>query len=100
MPNDPSMTMPKGGHPHSARGGMPPHGAGGHPGGGHPGGGHSGGAPEAMAAMTRGCLAGTGVCFVSHKGEVFPCGYLPVEAGHVKKQKFVDVLNDFPGFQK
>ncbi|HHT9147158.1 MAG TPA: radical SAM protein, partial [Candidatus Wunengus sp. YC61] len=52
-----------------------------------------------MAAMTKGCLAGTGVCFVSHKGEVFPCGYLPVEAGHVKKQKFVDIWNDSPVFQ-
>ncbi|HHT9149874.1 MAG TPA: SPASM domain-containing protein, partial [Candidatus Wujingus californicus] len=53
-----------------------------------------------MAAMTKGCLAGTGVCFVSHKGEVFPCGYLPVEAGHVRKQKFVDIWNDSPIFQK
>ncbi|MBN2290192.1 MAG: radical SAM protein, partial [Candidatus Glassbacteria bacterium] len=31
-----------------------------------------------MQAMTRGCLAGSAVCFVSHTGEVFPCGYLPV----------------------
>ncbi|MDR4509908.1 MAG: radical SAM protein [Candidatus Brocadiaceae bacterium] len=53
-----------------------------------------------MAAMTKGCLAGTGVCFVSHKGEVFPCGYLPVEAGHVRKQKFIDIWNDSPIFQK
>ena len=53
-----------------------------------------------MAAMTKGCLAGTGVCFVSHKGEVFPCGYLPVEAGHIKKQKFVDIWKDSPVFEK
>lgn len=53
-----------------------------------------------MAAMTKGCLAGTGVCFVSHKGEVFPCGYLPVEAGHVKKQKFVDIWKNSPVFEK
>lgn len=44
-----------------------------------------------MAAMTKGCLAGSSICFVSHKGEVFPCGYLPVEAGHVLKQSFKDV---------
>ena len=36
--------------------------AGGHP-GGHPGGGH----PGAMNAVTKGCLAGTGVCFISHR---------------------------------
>jgi len=44
-----------------------------------------------MAAVTRGCLAGTAVCFVSHKGEVFPCGYLPVEAGNIRRQSFREV---------
>jgi AdoMet-dependent heme synthase len=53
-----------------------------------------------MAAMTKGCLAGTGVCFVSHKGEVFPCGYLPVTAGHVKKQPFKEIWKDSPVFMK
>jgi AdoMet-dependent heme synthase len=43
----------------------------------HPGGGD-------MSAMTKGCLAGQAVCFVSHTGEVFPCGYLPVSSGNVK----------------
>lgn len=36
-----------------------------------------------MAAMTKGCLAGTGVHFISHKGNIQPCGYLPVVAGNV-----------------
>lgn len=44
-----------------------------------------------MAAMTKGCLAGQSICFVSHKGEVFPCGYLPVEAGNVLKQPFTEI---------
>ncbi len=44
-----------------------------------------------MAAMTKGCLAGTAVCFVSHKGEVFPCGYLPVESGNVRKTNIKDI---------
>ncbi len=66
-------------------GGPPPgHGAGGHPGGGHPGG-------HPMHAVTKGCLAGDGVCFVSHTGEVFPCGYLPVPAGDVTKQPFREI---------
>lgn len=38
--------------------------------------------------MTKGCLAGAGVCFVSYKGEVFGCGYLPIKAGDVRKQDF------------
>jgi len=63
--------------------------AGGHPGNGHPGNGNGAqAARQAMTAMTKGCLAGTGVCFVSHRGEVFPCGYLPVEAGNIRQQPF------------
>jgi len=57
---------------------------------GHPGG-HRGGHPSDMNAVTKGCLAGTGVCFISHEGEVFPCGYLPVIAGNLRKQTFTDV---------
>jgi len=37
-----------------------------------------------MTAMTKGCLAGQAVCFVSHTGEVYPCGYLPVSSGNVR----------------
>jgi len=43
---------------------------------------------DGMAAMTRGCLAGTGVCFISHRGDVQPCGYLPLSAGNVVKTPF------------
>src|SRR5579863_866235 len=62
--------------------------------GGHPAGNHSGhpsGHPGDMNAMTKGCLAGTGVCFISHEGEVYPCGYLPVIAGDLRKQNFTDI---------
>ncbi|MBI4166002.1 MAG: radical SAM protein [Acidobacteria bacterium] len=47
--------------------------------------------PDGMSAVTKGCLAGTGVCFISHLGEVYPCGYLPVLAGDLRKQSFSDV---------
>lgn len=43
---------------------------------------------EPFGGMTKGCLAGQGVCFISHKGEVFGCGYLPVSAGDLRKQDF------------
>lgn len=55
--------------------------------------GHPGGHPGEMSAMTKGCLAGTGVCFISHEGEVFPCGYLPAIAGDLRKQPFADIWN-------
>ncbi|MDO8588606.1 MAG: heme b synthase [Armatimonadota bacterium] len=45
-------------------------------------------------AMTKGCLAGTGVCFISHKGDVYPCGYLPLLAGNVRQQPFPDIWNN------
>ena len=53
--------------------------------------GHPGGHPSDLNAMTKGCLAGTGVCFISHEGEVYPCGYLPVIAGDLRKQTFADI---------
>ena len=56
--------------------------------------GHPGGHPGDMNAMTKGCLAGTGVCFISHEGEVFPCGYLPAIAGDLRTQSFAEIWND------
>jgi radical SAM protein with 4Fe4S-binding SPASM domain len=77
------------------------HAGGSHPGGnGHPTGakvGHPGGR-TGMNAMTKGCLAGTGVTFVSHRGEIFPCGYLPVEAGHIRRQPFQSIWEESPLF--
>jgi AdoMet-dependent heme synthase len=53
--------------------------------------GHPGAHPSDMNAMTKGCLAGTAVCFLSHQGEVYPCGYLPALAGDLKKQPFAEI---------
>jgi len=53
--------------------------------------GHPGAHPSDMNAMTKGCLAGTAVCFISHQGEVYPCGYLPALAGDLKKQPFAEI---------
>ena len=38
-----------------------------------------------MDAMTRGCLGGIGFCFVSHVGQVQPCGYLELDCGNAFK---------------
>jgi heme b synthase len=42
-------------------------------------------------AISRGCLAGIGFCFISHIGRVQGCGYLDVEAGNIKQQPFDEV---------
>ncbi|MCW5979266.1 MAG: radical SAM protein [Bryobacteraceae bacterium] len=57
-------------------------------------------AREGMHAVTKGCLAGAAVCFVSHQGEVYPCGYLPVSAGNLRHDRFRDVWENAPIFQQ
>ena len=62
----------------------------------HPHAGHS----DGMQAVTKGCLAGTGVCFISHQGEVYPCGYLPVLAGNLNQQSFAEIWENAPVFEQ
>lgn len=52
-----------------------------------------------MGAVTKGCLAGSGVCFISHQGEVYPCGYLPVKAGDLRTQSLAEIWETSPVFQ-
>ena len=47
-----------------------------------------------MDAVTRGCLAGTGFCFISHVGIVQTCGFLSVDCGDVTKRSFADIWRD------
>jgi radical SAM protein with 4Fe4S-binding SPASM domain len=41
--------------------------------------------------MGKGCLAGSSVCFVSYRGDVQPCGYLPLTAGNIRREKFANI---------
>jgi heme b synthase len=41
-----------------------------------------------MDAMTRGCLGGTAFCFISHVGQLSPCGYLELDCGNVRTEGF------------
>ncbi len=50
--------------------------------------------PHGMNAVTRGCLAGSAVCFISRTGDVQPCGYLPVVAGNVREKTLGDIWQD------
>ena len=50
-------------------------------------------------AMTKGCLGGTGFCFVSSIGEVYPCGYLPALAGNIKQQPFREIWDNAQVFR-
>lgn len=53
-----------------------------------------------LDAVTRGCLAGTGFCFISHTGVVQPCGYTDVRCGDITRTSFSDVWNHSPVFAK
>jgi radical SAM protein with 4Fe4S-binding SPASM domain len=46
----------------------------------------------------RGCMAGNGFCFISHIGEVFGCGFLPVPAGNIRHQSFKQIYQQSPLF--
>jgi len=39
----------------------------------------------------RGCMAGSGFCFISHIGDVFGCGFLPIKAGNIRENHFRNI---------
>jgi radical SAM protein with 4Fe4S-binding SPASM domain len=40
---------------------------------------------------SKGCLAGLSVLFVSHRGDVYPCGYLPVDCGNILTKRLIEI---------
>jgi len=41
---------------------------------------------DGLDAVTRGCLGGKAFCFISHSGQIQPCGYLELDCGNVRKE--------------
>jgi heme b synthase len=52
-----------------------------------------------LDAVTRGCLGGTGFCFISNTGVVQPCGYLNVNCGNVTETPFTKIWQDSEAFK-
>jgi len=50
------------------------------------------------SAFSRGCLGGQGFVFISHTGQVQPCGYLDLDCGQVREQDFGDIYRNSPIF--
>jgi MoaA/NifB/PqqE/SkfB family radical SAM enzyme len=44
-------------------------------------------AVDAIGRAPRGLNDGKGFVFISHKGEVFPSGFLPLSAGNIREQE-------------
>ncbi|MGO8683128.1 MAG: heme b synthase [Thermoleophilia bacterium] len=51
-----------------------------------------------MNTLSRGCLAGVGFCFISHTGQVQPCGYFDKVAGDIREQPFAEIWQHSPLF--
>jgi heme b synthase len=48
---------------------------------------------------TRGCLGAISFCFISHVGQVQPCGYLELDCGNVKKKSFAAIWENSEVFR-
>ena len=54
--------------------------------------------PDGIGRAPRGINDGKGFVFISHLGEVFPSGFLPVAAGNVRKQSLTYLYRHSPLF--
>ena len=43
-----------------------------------------------------GCLAGKRFAFVSRKGDVYPCGYFPMQVGNIRENNFIEIWENAP----
>ncbi len=46
-----------------------------------------------LQGMTRGCMGGSSFCFISHTGQVQPCGFLEIDCGQLKEKSFEEIWN-------
>jgi len=44
-----------------------------------------------LHTMTRGCLGGSSFCFISHTGQVQPCGFLEIDCGRITETGFEEI---------
>jgi AdoMet-dependent heme synthase len=48
----------------------------------------------------KGVNSGNGFVFISHTGEVFPSGFLPISGGNVRNESIVDIYRNSPLFRE
>lgn len=54
---------------------------------------------DAIGRAPRGLNDGKGFVFISHTGEVFPSGFLPLSAGSIRQQPLAAIYRDSPVFR-
>ena len=52
-----------------------------------------------LDAVTRGCLGGSSFVFISHVGQMQPCGYLEVDSGNLREKSFKQIWENSPVFR-
>ncbi len=57
------------------------------------------GPAQSFGRKAKGINAGKGFCFVSHTGEVYPSGFLPISAGNVRASPLASLYRDSPVFR-
>jgi AdoMet-dependent heme synthase len=55
--------------------------------------------PDGIGRAPKGINDGKGFVFISHRGEVFPSGFLPISGGNIKKQSLGDIYRNSPLFK-
>ena len=55
--------------------------------------------PDGIGRAPRGINDGKGFVFVSHTGEVYPSGFLPISGGNVRRQSLADIYRNSPLFR-
>jgi radical SAM protein len=59
---------------------------------------HANVSPDVIGRAPRGLNDGKGFVFISHKGDVFPSGFLPVSGGNIRGQKLETIYRESPLF--
>lgn len=54
---------------------------------------------DGIARAAKGVNDGNGCCFISHIGEVYPSGFLPIVAGNVRTESIVPIYRHSPIFR-
>ena len=53
-----------------------------------------------LHSMTRGCMGGSSFCFISHTGQIQPCGFLEIDCGQLTERDFKDIWENSKIFKE
>ena len=54
---------------------------------------------DGIGRAPKGINDGKGFVFISHRGDVYPSGFLPISGGNIRKQSLASIYRDAPLFR-